>query len=147
VAQHVATKLKKPKILVFSTNNISDVGIDLAGSSHMDYPSSVQVIAIPCSSGINPQWVLRALKAGFDGVFIAADGSDCAYLPDCTERTGKVVDLAQELLAKGGYDSRRLKMAAICSVCSQAFVNHINSFCKTLDELTSSPSQEKTEKR
>jgi F420-non-reducing hydrogenase iron-sulfur subunit len=146
VAEHVAIKENQPKILVFSTNNISDVGIDLAGSSHMAYPTSVQVIALPCSSGINPQWVLRALKAGFDGVFIAADGSDCAYLPDCTERTGKVVEQAQKLLGKNGYDSKRLKMAAVCSVCSQAFVNHVNSFCKTLDELTSSYSQEKAEK-
>lgn len=147
MTQHIARKSNQPKILVFSTNNISDVGIDLAGSSHMDYPTSVQVIAIPCSSGINPQWVLHALKAGFDGVFIAADGTDCAYIPDCTERTGKVVEQAQELLGKDGYDSRRLKMAAICSVCSQAFVNHIKSFCKTLDELTSSSSQEKVEKQ
>ena len=137
----------QPKILVFSTNNISDVGIDLAGSSHMDYPTSVQVIAIPCSSGINPQWVLRALQAGFDGVFIAADGTDCAYIPDCTERTGKVVEQAQELLVKNGYDNRRLKMAAICSVCSQAFVNHINTFCKTLSELTLKASQEIGEKQ
>jgi F420-non-reducing hydrogenase iron-sulfur subunit len=146
VTQHTASKSNQPKILVFSTNNISDVGIDLAGSSHMDYPTSVQVIAVPCSSGINPRWVLHALKAGFNGVFIAADGTDCAYIPDCTERTGKVVEQAQELLGKNSYDPRRLKMAAICSVCSQAFVNHINSFCKTLGELTSTSAQEKVEK-
>ncbi len=137
MSQHPTVKTLEPKILVFSTNNISDVGIDLAGSSHMDYPTSVQVLALPCSSGINPRWVLHALKAGFDGVFIAADGTDCAYIPDCTERTGKVVGHAQELLVKSGYDSRRLKMAAICSVCSQAFVSHIISFCKTLGEITS----------
>ena len=80
-----------PKILVFSSDMISDPGIDFAGSSHMDYPPTVHVISVPCSSGINPHWVLHALDAGFDGVFIAADGTDCAYLPDCTARTGKVV--------------------------------------------------------
>ncbi len=147
MSQQAVVTYNHPKILVFSTNNISDVGIDLAGSSHMAYPTSVQVIAIPCSSGINPQWVLRAILTGFDGVFIAADGTDCAYIPDCTERTGKVVEQAQELLVKNGYDNRRLKMAAVCSVCSQAFVNHINSFCKTLDELASKASQEIGEKQ
>ena len=130
-------KDKSPKILVFSTNNISDLGIDLAGSSHMDYPTSVQVIAVPCSSGINPQWVLHALEAGFDGIFIAADGTDCTYTSDCTERTSKVVELAQDLIRSNGYDVQRLKMAAICSVCSQAFVNHIDKFCKLLSELSS----------
>lgn len=124
-----------PKILVFSTNNISDPGIDLAGSSHMDYPPSILVIPVPCSSGINPSWVLHALEAGFDGVFIAADGTDCSYLPDCTDHTAKVVQKAQELIKKQGYDPKRLKMAAICSVCSESFVSHMENFYKALHEL------------
>jgi F420-non-reducing hydrogenase iron-sulfur subunit len=124
-----------PKILVFATNNISDPGIDLAGSSHLDYPPSVLVIPVPCSSGIAPRWVLHALEAGFDGVFIAADGTDCAYLADCTDRTAKVVQQAQELIEKHGHDPRRLKMAAICSVCSDSFVSHMGNFYKTLSEL------------
>jgi len=124
-----------PKILVFSTNNISDPGIDLAGSSHMDYPPSVLIIPVPCSSGINPSWVLHALEAGFDGVFIAADGTDCAYLADCTGRTAKIVQKTQELMERQGHDPRRLKMAAICSVCSESFVSHMENFDKALREL------------
>jgi F420-non-reducing hydrogenase iron-sulfur subunit len=125
------------KILVFSTNNISDPGIDLAGSSHLDYPPSVLVIPVPCSGGIHPDWVLRALNAGFDGVFIAADGTDCAYLADCTARTAKIVQKAQELMERQGHDPRRLKMAAICSVCSESFISHMENFYKTLSELGS----------
>ncbi|MEW5993615.1 MAG: hydrogenase iron-sulfur subunit [Candidatus Zixiibacteriota bacterium] len=124
-----------PTILVFATNNISDPGIDLAGSSHMTYPTSVRVISVPCSSGIDPRWVLHAIQAGFDGVFIAADGTDCAYLPDCTDRTGQVVKQAQELLKEHGQDPRRLKMAAICSVCAESFVANIESFHQALSAL------------
>ena len=124
-----------PKILVFSTNNISDPGIDLAGSSHMDYPPFVVVIPVPCSSGINPSWVLHALEAGFNGVFIAADGTDCAYLADCTGRTANIVQKSQDLMKKQGHDPRRLKMAAICSVCSESFVSHMENFYKELSEL------------
>jgi len=120
------------KVLAFSTNNISDPGIDLAGSAHMHYSPSVLVLPIPCSSGIRPSWVLHALKAGFDGVFIAADGTDCAYLPDCTDRTGKVFTEAQTLLKENGYDPKRLKMAAICSVCAESFVSHMENFQKDL---------------
>jgi len=124
-----------PKILVFSTNNISDPGIDLAGSSHMDYPTSVRVISLPCSSGINPEWIIHALQAGFDGVFIAADGSDCAYLTDCTERTAAIAQKAQDLLNQHGIDPRRLRMAAVCSVCAESFVSHMEKFYKALTEL------------
>ncbi|MGB9712007.1 MAG: hydrogenase iron-sulfur subunit [Dissulfurimicrobium sp.] len=124
-----------PKILVFSTNSISDLGIDLAGASHMDYPASVVSISVPCSSGIRPEWVIYALKEGFDGVFIAADGTDCPYLTDCTDRTGEIVKNAQEMLRADGLDPRRLKMAAICSVCSESFVSHIKKFHKALGEM------------
>jgi coenzyme F420-reducing hydrogenase delta subunit len=138
VTDEVADTGEKPRILVFSTNNISDPGIDLAGSSHMTYSPSVLVMSIPCSSGIRPSWVLRALKAGFDGVFIAADGTDCAYLPDCTARTGEVVRRAQELLLEHELDQRRLKMAAICSVCAESFQSHMEKFRAALLKLESS---------
>ncbi|MGD8922964.1 MAG: hydrogenase iron-sulfur subunit [Candidatus Zixiibacteriota bacterium] len=126
---------REPRILVFSTNNISDPGIDLAGSSHMPYSASVLVVAVPCSSGIKPSWVLHALNAGFDGVFIAADGSDCAYLLDCTKRTGEVVQMAQALLKDNNIDPRRLKMAAICSVCAESFQSHMEKFRAALVKL------------
>ncbi len=118
----------RPRVLVFSTNAISDMGIDLAGSSHLDYPATVQVIALPCSSGINPAWVLHAIRAGFDGVFIAADGPECSFVSDCVARTGRIVREAQSLLEKNGFDPGRLKMAAICSVCAEPFVNHMRQF-------------------
>ncbi|MGE5246948.1 MAG: hydrogenase iron-sulfur subunit [Verrucomicrobiota bacterium] len=125
----------RPKILVFSTNNISDPGIDLAGSQHMSYSPSVKVISVPCSGGIHPNWIVHALEAGFDGVFIAADGGDCAYLPDCTERTARVAEKAQKLLRETGRDPRRVKMAAICSVCSEPFVSHMRQFTDALGKL------------
>jgi F420-non-reducing hydrogenase iron-sulfur subunit len=125
----------RPRILVFSTNSISDIGIDLAGSSHMHYPPSTVVLPLPCSSGIKPEWVLYALRKGFDGVFIAADGTDCPFLPDCTARTARISDRAQMLLRENGMKAERVKMAAICSVCAEAFVRHINSFFEVLRGL------------
>jgi coenzyme F420-reducing hydrogenase delta subunit len=135
VAEAATPAGDRPKILVFSTNNISDPGIDLAGSQHMSYPPTVKVISIPCSAGINPNWVLYALEAGFDGVFIAADGGDCAYLPDCTARTARIAEKAQWLLKERGQDPRRVKMAAICSVCSEPFVSHMRQFTEALNKL------------
>jgi F420-non-reducing hydrogenase iron-sulfur subunit len=121
-----------PRILVFSTNNISDPGIDLAGSSHMHYSPTVEVISLPCSSGIKPGWILYAVQQGFDGVFMAADGEECAYLPDCSERTAKIMADGQALLRERGYDPRRVKMAAICSVCAEPFTNYIQEFSRML---------------
>ena len=125
----------RPRILVFSTSSISDVGIDLAGSSHMHYPPSAVILPVPCSSGIKPGWILYALQNGFDGVFIAADGSDCPFLSDCTVRTAKIYDEAQKLMEENGFGPKRLTMAAICSVCAEFFVKHVSNYFETLKTL------------
>ena len=130
-----AARTSSPRILVFSTNNISDPGIDLAGSAHMTYSPGVMVISLPCTSGIRPSWILHAIEGGFDGVFIASDGDECAYLDDCSSRASGIVAQAQELLTKGGYQSARLKMAAICSVCAEPFTRHVEQFGQALADL------------
>ena len=125
----------RPRILVFSTHNISDPGIDLAGSRHMHYPAPVSTIAVPCSSGLKPSWIVHALEAGLDGVFIASDGEECAYLPDCSERTARISAQAQDLLRAKGIEPQRLKMAAVCSVCAESFVKYMTEFSEVLTEL------------
>ncbi len=124
-----------PKILVFSTNSISDPGIDLAGLLKMHYPPTVYTITVPCSSGINPDWIIYALKKGFDGVFIAADGSDCPYREDCSQLTARIVLSSQERAKEMGIDPSRIKMAAVCSVCAESFVNHMKKFSEALKKL------------
>jgi F420-non-reducing hydrogenase iron-sulfur subunit len=121
-----------PRILVFSTNNISDPGIDLAGSSHLHYSPTVVVISLPCTSGIKPSWVTYAIDQGFDGVFIATDGEECAYLPDCSERTAKITADAQAMLQEKAQEPKRVKMAAVCSVCADPFVNYMREFSELL---------------
>jgi F420-non-reducing hydrogenase iron-sulfur subunit len=124
-----------PRILVFSTNNISDPGIDLAGSSHMHYSPHVMVINLPCTSAIKPSWILYAMQQGFDGVFIAADGEECAYLPDCAERTAGIMTTAQELLKEHGMEPQRVRMAAVCSVCAEPFTNYMHEYAAALSGL------------
>ena len=127
----------QPKVLVFSTATISDIGIDLAGSTHLHYSPSVVAISVSCSSGIRPEWIVHALEHGFDGVFVAADGTDCPFLADCTDRTGRVTAVAQDMMKARGISPERLKMAAICSVCAEPFVRHMDQFSRALMALES----------
>lgn len=121
-----------PKILVFSTEKISDPAIDLAGLLKKHYPFTVYTISVPCSSCIKPRWIMRAFEKGFKGVFIAADGTDCSYGEICTERTSGIIQTTHQLMRDKGLKPSQLKMAAICSVCADPFVKHINSFMKEL---------------
>jgi coenzyme F420-reducing hydrogenase delta subunit len=124
-----------PRILVFSTENVSDPGIDLAGRNKMHYAATVFVITVPCSSGIKPSWIVHALENGFDGVFVAADGSDCALVSDCTARTAKTMAAAQAALKAKSIEPARVKMAALCSVCAESFQKHMNQFSEALRKM------------
>lgn len=119
---------KSSKILVFSTEKISDPAIDMAGLLKLHYPPTVYTITVPCSSCIKPSWILYAYEKGFDGVFIAADGSDCVYGETCTEKTGNIVSKTHQLMKQNEIEPARLRMAAICSVCSESFVKQIRTF-------------------
>ena len=127
----------KPKILVFSTDKISDPGIDQAGLRKIHYSPSVYVISLPCSSGIKPRWILHALEQGFDGVFIAADGHECSFSASCPDRTNTIINQAQDLMREKGINPKRIRMAAICSVCAEPFVSHMDNFSRILSEIGS----------
>ena len=127
---------KSPRILVFSTDKISDPGIDQAGLRKIHYSPTVYTISLPCSSGIKPRWIMRAFEQGFDGVFIAADGHESSYSSRCPEFTNKIIEECQKQMTAKGISPKRIRMAAICSVCAEPFASHMANFTKILAELS-----------
>ena len=121
-----------PKILVFSSEKISDPAIDLAGLLKIHYPSIVYTVNVPCSSAVKPKWIMHAFEKGFSGVFIAADGTDCPYSETCTDKTADIIAHTQGLMKEKKMDPARLKMAAICSVCAEPFAKHMKNFAEGL---------------
>lgn len=125
----------EPRVLVLSTSLISDPGIDFAGLGHVPYPSSSRILRLPCSSMIKPEFIIHAFKNGFDAVFVAADGGDCPYLRDCSDRTAKRIQKTYELMKQSGVEQSRLRMAGICSVCSDAFARGVKGLYETAKKL------------
>jgi len=133
----MATNME-PKILVFSTEKISDPALDLAGLLKKHYSFTVYAISVPCSSCIKPRWIMHAYEKGFAGVFIAADGTDCSYGESCGEKTSQIVATTHQMMREKGLKPSQLKMAAICSVCAEPFVKQITSFMKELEKKENS---------
>ncbi len=131
----MADEVYKPKILVFSTDKISDPGIDQAGLRKIHYAPSVYVISLPCSSGVKPKWILHAFEKGFDGVFIAADGHECSYSSRCADHTNQIILDSQALMTEKGINPKRIRMAALCSVCAEPFASHMENFGNILRGL------------
>ncbi|MBA7595858.1 hypothetical protein ES703_02823 [subsurface metagenome] len=72
---------KEPRILAFLCNWCSYAGADLAGTSRIQYPTTLRVLRVPCSARVNPQFILKALQEGADGVLVSGcHPGDCHYL-------------------------------------------------------------------
>jgi len=61
----------EPKILAFLCNWCAYAGADLAGVSRLQYPPALRTIRVMCSGRVDPVFIARGLKSGFDAVFVA----------------------------------------------------------------------------
>ena len=61
----------EPKILAFLCNWCAYAGADLAGVSRLQYPSTTRTIRVMCSGRVDPVYVVKGLKSGFDSVFVS----------------------------------------------------------------------------
>ena len=85
----------EPSILAFCCNWCTYTGADLAGLNRMKYPANIRIIRVPCSGRVNPQFILRALQKGYDGVLV------CGCHPgDCHYTTGNYYTRRRFLLLK-----------------------------------------------
>ena len=76
-----ATDSWQPKIVAFLCNWCSYAGADLAGVSRLQYGTNVRIIRVPCSARINPQFIVKALQNGADGVLVSGcHPGDCHYI-------------------------------------------------------------------
>ena len=78
---------------------------------------------------------MRAFEKGFDGVFIAADGHECSYSLKCAEHINTIIVESQKMMKAKNINPKRIRMAALCSVCAEPFVSHMGNFSKILSEL------------
>lgn len=99
----------RPKILAFCCNWCTYTGADLAGLNRMKYPCDVRVLRVPCSSRVNPQFVLRAFQKGCDGVMACGcHPGDCHYTSG-NYYTRRRFMLLKAMLEYNGIDPERFQ--------------------------------------
>lgn len=71
----------EPVIVGFLCNWCSYRAADLAGTSRIKYAPNMRPIRVMCSGRVDPQFVLKALRNGADGVLIAGcHPGECHYV-------------------------------------------------------------------
>lgn len=104
----------------------SYLAADALGQLHLEYPAGVYVIKTLYPGILPPYFYIDTLKKGMDAIIIAAAGSDCP-IEASYKQLAENVKKAYEELTKLSINVKRLRLTAICSVCTNALLKEINN--------------------
>ena len=122
------------KILILATLAGGYAGADATGQSHAEYPANTFILPVMCPCLFPPEFYLRAFERGIDGILVLYSGTDSPYKVEAME-TAKLIQRAYELMKARGIDTRRLRLAAICTVCVKPFMKEVNQMHELLNGI------------
>ena len=123
-----------PRILILATLSGGYKGADGVGQMHADYPPNTYVLPVVCPSMFSEDFYLRAFERGIDSIIVMFSGSDCPYKGGA-ERTAEIVNKTYGKMKEHGIDIRRLRLAAICTVCTTPFQKEVKRMEDILKEI------------
>lgn len=124
----------EPKILVLATVACAYPGADAVGKAHLEYPANISILRVPSPVLFPEDFYLRAYTQGIDGILIAACGSDCPYEGVYPKLSRRIDRLVQKMKA-GGLEIERMRLTAICTVCTKAFLNEVRQMDQKLRKI------------
>ena len=77
---------------------------------------------------------IRAFEKGMDAIIVMFSGSDCPY-KDGAQRTADLVNRTYTRMKELALDTRRLRLTAICTVCTTPFQREVQKMEKILEEI------------
>jgi len=122
---------KQPKILILATLAGGYAGADSTGQVHMDYPANTYILPVMCPVMFPPDFFVRAFERGIDAIIIMYSGTDSPYRVE-VDGTAALVNRTYALMKERGIDIRRLRLAAICTVCVKPFLKEVNQMTDLL---------------
>jgi len=125
----------EPKIVAFMCNWCTYAGADNAGVARLESPANILPIRVMCSGRISPEAVMRAFRAGADGVLVmGCHIGDCHYAAG-NHRTIKRMPLLRNLLSYVGVNPERMELVWVSAAEAPRFVQVTKAFTQKIKEL------------
>ena len=122
------------KILILASLSGGYAGADSVGQLHAEYAPNTYVL--PCLSPcmFPEDFYLRAFDRGIDAILVFYSGTDCPY-KGAAERTAAIINRLYPVMREHGIDTRRVRLVAICTVCTKPFMREIQQMNELLQEI------------
>jgi coenzyme F420-reducing hydrogenase delta subunit len=124
----------KPKILILATLSGGYAGADAVGQLHVNYPADTYILPVrdPC---MFPEWFyLQAFERGIDAILVMFSGTDNPFRGG-SERVAQLINRTYPLMKERGIDTRRLRLVAICTVCTKPFLKEVTQMSELLASI------------
>jgi len=128
------SEIEKPKILILATLSGGYAGADAVGQLHAHYPTNTYVLPVICPCMFPEEFYLQSFERGIDGIIVMYSGTDSPYKGG-SERAAALINQTYPLMKERGIDTRRLKLAAICTVCTKPFLKNVEEMDRLLQEI------------
>ena len=124
---------KNPEIVGFACSFCTFKASEMAGSLRMKYPEGVKLIQVPCSSRVDPAFVIKAILEGADGVFVAGcHPGDCHYIKGNYYTRRKIAALKEMFDAFSMKD--KLRLFWVSAAEARRFVEKVTSMHNEIKE-------------
>ena len=118
----------EPVIVGFTCNWCSYRAADAAGMARIKYSPNVRLIRLMCSGRLDPQFVLKALSEGADGVLMTGcHPGDCHYVEQ-NYKTMRRFKLLKRTLVQMGIEPGRVKLVWASASESSQLVEEFKQF-------------------
>jgi coenzyme F420-reducing hydrogenase delta subunit/ferredoxin len=128
-----------PNVVVFACHWCSYAAADLAGIKRLQISPDFRVIRTMCSARVDPEWVLKALSRGADGVLILAGKPGRCHYEVGSIRTNRRMSLLNVVIKQLGFDENRFRTVFVDSDEPETFQRSVDDFIKLIKEIGPNP--------
>ena len=115
---------ERPRVLVLATEACAYPGADYVGQTHTEYPANTYILRIPAPALLPRAFYLRTFEKGMDGIIVMSCGHECPY-EGAYDRLAARISRTHKDMKERGMDPKRLRLCAICTVCSRPFLKEV----------------------
>jgi F420-non-reducing hydrogenase iron-sulfur subunit len=123
----------RPKILILATESCAYPGADYVGQTHSEYPTNTYILRMPAPVLLPRSFYLDSFEKGIAGIIVMSCGHECPY-EGAYDRLAVRIARTHKDMKERGLDTRRLRLCAICTVCSRSFLKEVRQMNEFLTE-------------
>jgi F420-non-reducing hydrogenase iron-sulfur subunit len=112
-------------ILILATATCAYPAADATGQAHLHYPANTYILRVPSPVLFPDDFYYRCFEKGIGGILVMSCGHECPYIGAFDKLLARI-DRVKLGLKERGISQDRLRLSAICTVCTKPFLKEID---------------------